>query len=78
MSDVYAKDWTVKIDGKSAKIYRADYDFRAVFAPQGKHEVVFTYDPIAFKIGSLLAILGLFLILGSEGLRRRAILFPKT
>jgi uncharacterized membrane protein YfhO len=77
MSDAYTKDWIVKIDGKIAKIYRADYDFRAVFVPNGKHEVVFEYNSTAFNVGSLLALLGVVLILGSEVVRRRVIWFPK-
>jgi len=78
MSDAYTGDWIVKIDGKITKIYRADYDFRAVFVPNGKHMVVFEYNPTAFNIGSLLALLGVILILGSEIVRRRTIWFSKT
>jgi len=77
LSDSYSKDWKVKIDGKEAKIYRADYDFRAVFVPGGNHEVVFEYDPIFFKIGVLLAFLGLAVIILVELLRRNLFRFPK-
>jgi uncharacterized membrane protein YfhO len=78
MSDAYTNDWIVKIDGKIAKIYRADYDFRAVFVPNGKHMVVFEYNPTTFNVGSLLALLGVILILGLEIVRRRTIWFSKT
>lgn len=46
LSDNYYPGWKAKVDGKEAKIYRADYAFRAIILPEGKHEVVFYYNPI--------------------------------
>jgi len=45
LSDVFDPGWHVRVDGKSAKIYRADYDFRAVALEAGKHTVQFYYFP---------------------------------
>ena len=77
LSDSFSKDWTAKIDGNVTKIYRADYDFRAIFVPKGKHEIVFEYDPTSFKWGFLLAILGFILLVGVETFRKGSFKFPK-
>ena len=77
LSDAYSKDWKATVDGKEVKIYRADYDFRAIFVPKGSHDVIFEYDPIFFKIGILLAFLGLAVIILVEFLRRNLFRFPK-
>ncbi|EKD64924.1 MAG: hypothetical protein ACD_50C00242G0001 [uncultured bacterium] len=58
LSDVYYPGWKAKIDGKEVKIYRADYTFRAVPVPAGKHKVEFVYNPQGFKYGVLLAVVG--------------------
>lgn len=51
LSDNYYPGWKAFIDGKDTKIYRADYTFRAVFVPEGKHRLKFFYDPLSFKVG---------------------------
>ena len=43
LSDAYYPDWQATIDGREAKILRADYAFRAVVVPPGNHEVAFDY-----------------------------------
>ena len=55
LSDTYYSSWKASIDGKETKLYLADYTFRAVVVPQGKHTVRFYYDPIMFKRGLLLS-----------------------
>lgn len=41
LTDTYYPSWHAKIDEKEVKIYRADYAFRGVFVPKGKHHVYF-------------------------------------
>ncbi len=48
-----------RVDGKKTKIYRADYNFRAVPLEAGEYEVEFVYDPVSFKVGSLISLLTL-------------------
>ncbi|MCJ7792460.1 MAG: YfhO family protein [Candidatus Marinimicrobia bacterium] len=62
LSDNEYPGWRALIDGQEAKIYRADYSFRAVPVPQGEHELVFLYEPVSFKWGLILSSLG-FIIL---------------
>ena len=58
LSDVWYPGWIARIDGQSSKIYRADYTFRAVTVPEGKHKVEFIYNPQSFRYGVSLAGLG--------------------
>lgn len=55
LSDNYYPGWQAKVDGRKTKIYRADYSFRAVFVPEGRHLVEFIYDPVNFKAGLVLS-----------------------
>lgn len=43
LTDSYYPGWRVSIDGKEAKIYRADYNFRGIIVPEGNHQLVFEY-----------------------------------
>ncbi len=45
LSDNFYQGWVATINGERAKIYRANYTFRAVAVSQGKHELLFTYQP---------------------------------
>ena len=77
LSDSYYSGWKAYVDNKETEIYLADYAFRAVVVPQGIHIVTFVYDPLSFKAGILIAILGVFsgLIFCIYLLRSKRILF---
>jgi len=64
LSDNYYQGWRAEIDGQKAKIYRADYSFRALPVPKGKHRVVFQYSPDSFRIGAFLSLTSLIIIIG--------------
>lgn len=51
LSDSFYLNWQVSLDGKQEKIYRANYAFRAVLIPEGKHQVIFSYQTNSFKRG---------------------------
>ncbi len=55
LSDNYYPGWHAFVDGKEAKIYRANYSFRAVPVRKGIHQIQFEYDPISFKIGCIIS-----------------------
>jgi hypothetical protein len=65
LSDTYYPGWKAFVDGKETKLYRADYTFRAIPLNAGTHQVEFVYDPISFKLGAGVTILG---ILGCVGI----------
>lgn len=51
LSDTYYPGWKAYVDGKHTKLYRANYAFRAVIAPQGTHTIQFRYEPWSWKVG---------------------------
>ncbi len=73
LSDAYDPGWRVMVDGNEERIYRADYDFRAVSVPAGMHTIRMVYWPKSFTIGLWLAGVGLVLF----GILTRIILVTK-
>jgi uncharacterized membrane protein YfhO len=59
LTDLYTKDWLAQLDGDPVKLYRANYAYRAVFVPAGRHRVAFAYSPRSFSMGAGLTVLGL-------------------
>ncbi len=49
-SDCYDTYWNAYIDGRSAKIYKANIAFKAIKIPAGRHSVDFIYNPKFFRI----------------------------
>jgi len=64
LSDNYYPGWQASVNGEETKILRADYSFRALVLPQGKHEVVFSYEPKIFFWGLRASIFALILFIG--------------
>lgn len=66
MSDTYYPGWRAYINGRETKIYRANYAFRAIIIPSGKHNIKFAYKPISFLIGKWVSgvSLGFCIVLG--------------
>lgn len=63
LSDTYYPGWKAYVDGKETKIYRANYAFRAIAIPRGRHIVKFLYDPLSFKIGYSISFLSISLLI---------------
>jgi uncharacterized membrane protein YfhO len=72
LSDVFYPGWVAQVDSEETEILRANYAFRAIEVPSGKHIVAFSYRPGSFARG---LIVGFFGIIGVAGqtfyLRRR-------
>ena len=45
-----------------APVLNADYAYRAVYMPEGQHQVEFYYHPASFTIGKIISLVGLFII----------------
>ena len=54
-TDNFYPDWSVYVDGKSDKIYRADYTFRAIYLTAGEHRVEFAFDKKYYNQGKLIS-----------------------
>jgi len=59
LADTFDPGWSATVDGRPAPIRPAYVAFRAVFLPQGKHTVVFTYRPAGFDMGLRLTLFGI-------------------
>jgi hypothetical protein len=62
-SDNYYPGWKALLDGKEIPIYRTNYTFRGVSIPEGKHTLLFIYEPASFFIGSLISAFSLIIFL---------------
>ncbi len=58
LADTWFPGWQAKIDGEKTEIFYADYLFRAIFVPQGTHQIEFKYLPTSFYVGVALSIIG--------------------
>jgi len=66
LTDNFYPGWRAKIDGEKTEIVPFKKTFRSVLVPEGKHKVVFYYQPKSFILGSIistgaLSILGVIL-----------------
>ena len=60
LTDTFYPGWKATIDGQSeAIIVRANYVFRAVYVPQGLHNIVFQYKPKYFSVALTIALITL-------------------
>lgn len=62
--DTYFPGWTASVNGRTAKIYQADYNFRAVTLPAGKSTIHFVYRPSSLRFGLLFSGISLLVIGG--------------
>lgn len=59
LSEVYYPPaWKAYVDGREVKIIKANYAFRAIVVPQGRHIVEFKYHSNRFELGRTLSIIG--------------------
>ena len=62
--DTYFPGWVATVNGRTAHIYRADYNFRAVSLAEGRSTICFTYRPWSLRVGIELSAASL-LVLGA-------------
>lgn len=62
LSDPYFPGWKVFVDGQEKEIYLTNTLIRSVFIDPGVHTVEFVYQPISYKLGAWLTLLGCSLI----------------
>lgn len=70
LSEIYYEPgWRATIDGEETEIHRANFGFRALLIPKGKHKIKLKYNSPAFEQGKTLStasniILGILLLIG--------------
>jgi hypothetical protein len=68
LTDPWYPGWACTVDGAPARLFRADFLFRAVEVPPGPHQVVFSFAPVSYRWGraisggALLALAGFALL----------------
>ncbi len=67
LTDSYHKGWKAFIDGEETEIMRANYAFRAVAVPAGRHRVKFVFEHPALRVSVVTSIFGVF-VLGGLGI----------
>jgi hypothetical protein len=60
--DTFFPGWTVKVDGQTQPILRANYFYRAVQLGPGEHTVEFDFLPEGMRMGLMVSGISLFLI----------------
>lgn len=71
LSDNYYPGWKAYVDNKETKIYRANYTFRAIVSPEGKHTIIFKYQPEPFRIGIIISAISLTILIAVYLTKRR-------
>ncbi len=62
-SEVYYPGWHAQVDGRTSRIYRANYAFRAVYLDPGTHHVVLTFRPFTWYLGIIVTALVCLILL---------------
>jgi uncharacterized membrane protein YfhO len=62
LADAFYPGWEAYVDGQKAEILRANYFFRGVVVPAGKHQVEFRYAPYSFRLGMAVSLVSLGLV----------------
>lgn len=68
LSEAYYPGWVVRIDRQPGEILRTDYMLMGVYIEPGKHILKFSYEPLSFRIGLWLTIIGLIATVAISGL----------
>ena len=63
VSEVWYPGWHAYVDGQLAESYPANYLFRTIEIPAGKHTVVWEYRPRSFRIGLIVTLSSLLCLL---------------
>ena len=71
LTDMFYPGWVATVDGRPARIYRANGLFRAVAVERGGHRVVFRYRPVSVRAGMVLSLLTLIALAVNAARQRR-------
>ena len=64
LADVYYPGWRLTIDGQPAEIVRVNRMMRGAVVGAGRHQLVYTYEPLSFRAGLMASLAGLIALAG--------------
>ena len=68
--------WKAYVDGKPARLWRANYAFQAIEMPAGKHELRLAYEDAAFYYGAIISLSALVVPRSNVGLAGKILRAP--
>jgi hypothetical protein len=73
LTDVHYPGWKATVDGRPASVERVNYLMRGVSVPAGRHRVELRYEPLSWRVGWIVSLVGALAVGTSAlvGLRRR-------
>ena len=71
LNDANYPGWRAYLNGNAVPILKANFLFRGVIVPAGSNVVEFSYEPISYRLGSLITAGTLVLIVIATALVRR-------
>ena len=63
LTDAWYPGWQASLDGERVPVERANILFRAVWMPEGEHELEWRFRPATFRFGALLSLSAVSLLL---------------
>jgi hypothetical protein len=63
LTDVWFPGWKCRVSGEEVNVYRANYAFRTVKVPAGKHVVEFCFEPLSYQRGRIITFATLAIVL---------------
>jgi hypothetical protein len=64
VSQNYYPGWEAVAQGASLPVFPADLTLTGIALPEGKYEVLFTFEPLSFRIGAWISAVGTVVLLG--------------
>ena len=62
LTDTHYPGWQATVDGQPVEILEANHAFRAVQLDRGEHSIVFTYEPLSFRLGAWITLVALVVL----------------
>ncbi len=63
LSQNFYPGWQCLVNKRKTKIYHCNIFMSCIYLPKGRNEICFFYDPVSFKIGSIISLSCLFFVI---------------
>lgn len=64
LAEIFYPGWKLTIDNQPAPILRANRAMRGAAVEAGKHRLVYTYDPLSFRVGVIVSLTSMVVLVG--------------